>query len=175
MNKVEAIANYFIERGILEGQPVNPMKLQKLLYYAYGWYYALFDKKLFNESFEAWDYGPVVENIYHDLKHYGNNPIKEPITKYGFGDGVLFTRSKPVLKDDEEGSVLKHLNGMWKVYSKFDAVYLSNDTHKPDSPWDQVAKRYNYNLPRNIKIDDNIIKDWFSKEKEEIVSKSTPQ
>ncbi|HEX2981988.1 MAG TPA: type II toxin-antitoxin system antitoxin SocA domain-containing protein [Ignavibacteriales bacterium] len=64
-------ANYFIKKALDEGIPVDPMKLQKLLYFAYGWYYAYYDKPLFRDQLKAWQWGPVIEDIYHAFKKYG--------------------------------------------------------------------------------------------------------
>src|SRR4051812_15500625 len=85
--RVEEVANYFIEKGLETNNPVNPMKLQKLLYFSYGWYMAYFPyKKLFSARVQAWKYGPVIEEIYHDVKSYGNYSITNPITRFAFGE-----------------------------------------------------------------------------------------
>ena len=57
------IAKYFIN----ELHP-EPLKLQKLLYFAQGFSYAFYDKELFNDDFEAWVHGPVIPSIYHEYK-----------------------------------------------------------------------------------------------------------
>lgn len=55
-----AIANHFIMRRWRDGVHVSPMKLQKLVYFAPGWYLALFNKPLIDERVEAWKFGPVI-------------------------------------------------------------------------------------------------------------------
>ena len=56
MCKVEDVANYFLSK-----KSMSPKKLQKIVYYAYGWTLALLnedikalDNRLFNEPIEAW-------------------------------------------------------------------------------------------------------------------------
>jgi len=174
MYKVEEVANYFITRGLQEKNPVNPMKLQKMLYYAYGWYYAFYDKKLFDEDIQAWKYGPVVEKIYHDVKQYGNYPITTPISKYLIGEGdsmFSFKVETPELKIEADSEESKFFDAMWKVYSRHSAIALSNSTHSEGTPWDTVSKRTNLNVTNNVAIDNEIIKDYFLAEKKRMEEK----
>jgi len=66
-----AVANWFIDHV----RNLTPLKLQKLIYYAHGWHLALRDQPLIDELIEAWEYGPVVPNVYHEFKEFGNQPI----------------------------------------------------------------------------------------------------
>jgi uncharacterized phage-associated protein len=56
-----AIANEFIKVAKRNGVLLTPMKLQKLVYFAHGWYLALLGKPLINEPVEAWKFGPVIQ------------------------------------------------------------------------------------------------------------------
>src|SRR5256885_15287234 len=76
MENTFSIANYFIQRGIDSNKSVTPMKLQKLIYFAHGWYWAIKNEPLIDESVEAWKYGPVIPSVYHAFKHYGTDSIK---------------------------------------------------------------------------------------------------
>ena len=73
MCKVEDVANYFLSK-----KSMSPKKLQKIVYYAYGWTLALLnedikalDNRLFNEPIEAWVHGPVVPELYTKYKARG--------------------------------------------------------------------------------------------------------
>src|SRR5262245_26249764 len=72
---VAEVANWLIERGLEDGRPVDPLKLQKLLYFAHGWHLAITGAPLLDEPIEAWQYGPVVSSIYHEFKHFGSRAI----------------------------------------------------------------------------------------------------
>lgn len=70
------IANYFLaldftrrSKKDVTGLDISPLKLQKLLYYAQGYYLASFGKPLFEESFLKWENGPVVESVFHQFSH----------------------------------------------------------------------------------------------------------
>ena len=69
------VANEFISLGLCEPNvpSVDQMKLQKLVFYAQGWYLAYNDSPLFEEDFYAWAHGPVIPNIYSETSGYGYN------------------------------------------------------------------------------------------------------
>ena len=54
---------------------ITPLKLQKLLYYAEGLSLALRGKSLFGEPILAWQYGPVVREVYNTYEYAGRNSI----------------------------------------------------------------------------------------------------
>lgn len=106
------IAKYFIN----ELHP-EPLKLQKLLYFAQGFSYAFYDKELFNDDFEAWVHGPVIPSIYHEYKSYEYNPIDLNYNLKEFSNDVI--------------DLLEYVK---KNYAKYDAKYLEEITHK-EEPW----------------------------------------
>ena len=73
------IANYFIKKHKKDNEPITPMQLQKLVYFANGIYLALYNKPLIKEKFEAWRYGVVVNQLFQDLKSYGGNGVVNTI------------------------------------------------------------------------------------------------
>jgi uncharacterized phage-associated protein len=79
MAKAIEVAKY-----IVKSIPVDNLKLQKLLYYSQGTYLVLNEgKTLFPENIEAWDYGPVVPEVYREYKAFGFDtitPSEEPST-----------------------------------------------------------------------------------------------
>ncbi len=71
----KAIANYFLDRAADAGDAPTPMKVQKLVYYANGFYLAIFGEPLIDEQVEAWAYGPVIPSLHREFLEYGNGPI----------------------------------------------------------------------------------------------------
>ena len=103
---------------LIETLPMDNLKLQKLLYYSQAVHLVLHDKFcLFPDPIEAWDYGPVVPNVYHEYK------------RCGF-DTIPCTNERPKLKLDEMKSIdivinaLKHMSG----------PELIDQTHR-EMPW----------------------------------------
>jgi uncharacterized phage-associated protein len=49
---------------------IDPMKLQKLLYYCQGYSLGTTGRLLFGDVIEAWKYGPVVRAVYKEYQRY---------------------------------------------------------------------------------------------------------
>ena len=61
------------------GDNLSNLKLQKLVYYAQGFYLAIHDRPLFDDAICAWEHGPVVPSLYRRYKKYGSGGIPAPI------------------------------------------------------------------------------------------------
>ena len=123
---------------------ITNLKLNKLLYFAQGWYLSKYNEPLFDEQIEAWDLGPVVANVYQAYKPLGKNHI-------------MIDRNEDNL-DESKVSVeqLELLIDVYNNYSKFSANELVEMTHVKDSPWDKV-----YVKNENKVIPNDLIKEYF--------------
>ena len=74
-----AIANRFLEIAKRSRALVDPMKLQKLVYFAHGWHLGFDKGPLCSEFAEAWRWGPVFPNLYHEVKRWGSAPVMSPV------------------------------------------------------------------------------------------------
>jgi uncharacterized phage-associated protein len=148
----KSIANYFLDLAKASGQPISPMKLQKLVYYAHGWYVGYTGNPLIDEAVEAWQYGPVIPSLYHDFKRFGSGAIEGKA--YEYKDGQM--REAPVPSDI---SVRRFLENVWQSYGQFTGVRLSEMTHAPGGPWDQTWQTAN-NV-KGIDIPFNVIASHF--------------
>ena len=73
------VADFFVYlANQLEDDQISNLKLNKLLYYAQGTHLARTGKPLFENAIEAWQYGPVVPEVYQKYKACGKNPIPSP-------------------------------------------------------------------------------------------------
>ncbi|MCC6488184.1 MAG: DUF4065 domain-containing protein [Candidatus Hydrogenedentes bacterium] len=96
MSNAKEIAAYLISQFQEAGDPLDNLKLQKLLYYVQGWHLALLDKPAFGERLEAWVHGPVQPATYGEYKHYRWNPITDEVQRPKL-DGELSELIKEVL------------------------------------------------------------------------------
>ena len=142
----QIIINEANKQGITD---LSNLKLQKLLYFAYGWHSTFYQECLFDEHFSAWDYGPVVEKVHFDLRHNGRDNIK---------DSLNFLNSK--FKDTNKkvpDHIQETIDFISIVYFKYTAFQLVNISRVDGGPW---YKAY-HNDVANIEYD--IIKEYFTK------------
>lgn len=146
MLPVLPIANDFI-KAAKEGKVkfLTPMKLQKLMYFLYGEYYAETGTPLFSESFQAWKYGPVLSSVYQEFKEYGYREIDNYSTD-ALGNVVVISRSNP-----QNSSYVKVFDRICRKYKGFTGVELSELTHESGTPWAETLAN-GLISPEKIKI-----------------------
>lgn len=150
-----AIANYLLDLAWKNQRSIDPLKLQKLVFVGQGWHLAAHGRRIVGENVEAWDFGPVFPQLYHEFKKYRRSPIARP--------GLCFDKFDPDQETDE-GFVLDQL---WRVHKDVTGISMANKTHEPGSPWEQVIRKYveeKEPIPSYLAIPDDIIRDYYSKE-----------
>ena len=139
MCTVEKTADFFLSIPDDDASnAISPMKLQKLLYYAQGFALATLNRPLFNEDFEAWEFGPVIPLIYHKYKKYGNGAIPH-VDLPSFDD---YTTEEKDLLDN-----------IYDAFGQYSAWALSEMTHATP-PWKDT--------PRNSIISKESMKAFFA-------------
>ncbi|WP_252179721.1 type II toxin-antitoxin system antitoxin SocA domain-containing protein [Endozoicomonas sp. 4G] len=120
MAHVKDVAEYFLYLDDQnDGDGISNLKLQKLIYYAQGFYSAIFGSALFDSSIVAWTHGPVVTDLYHEYKHYGKSRIPEP---RNIDHKKLNSNETEIIEE------------VFEVFGQFTAWKLRNMTHE-ESPW----------------------------------------
>jgi uncharacterized phage-associated protein len=139
MKNALEIARYFVENG-QSYTDLSNLKIQKLLYYAQGFHLALYESPLFLEELEAWDHGPVVPSVYHELKLFGANPVNfQAHSNYQTWDQ----------------NISAFLNRILEMFGKYSAMSLRNMTHL-ESPWIENYNKLSQSIPQQS------IKQYFS-------------
>lgn len=115
---------------------ITNLELQKFLYYIQALSLITFDKPAYKENILAWDYGPVVYEVYCKYRNYKNNEID-------------------VCTDQKLSSGLEEIiNIVISSYGKFTGSQLISLTHE-EEPWLQTK--------RNTVIEMDLIKDYFER------------
>ena len=119
------VANYFLfkQSQEVEGEDlITNMKLQKLCYYAQGFYLAVFGKTLFDETISAWMHGPVIRPLWEEYRNCGSDalPIPEEF------DASKYDEAMQEILDD-----------VAFTYGQFSAWALRNLTHE-EPPWKEA-------------------------------------
>ena len=114
------IANYLIDKT--EHPRLTPMQIIKLVYLCHGWMLGLYGRPLIKEDVEAWQYGPVIRELYRAVKGFRSKPVIGPLGK----------QSSDLDFDDKETSII---NQVFDIYGGHTGIELSRLTHMTGSPW----------------------------------------
>lgn len=92
---------------------VSALKLHKLVYYVAVKYAQTFNKPLFEEKIEKWQYGPVTPSVYHAFKGRGYNHISKTAAQFELADGE-FKRKEftPDIFDETDKEMIQDLIDM---------------------------------------------------------------
>ena len=132
------VANFFLDCAEKEGGDLTMLKLQKLVYFAYGWTFAVLGQELFNTTehpIRRYRYGPVIESLYWEFKFLKNHPI-DRYSRSLNNDGEFGVERIPV-----HAKAYGILQQVWKAYRTLKNYELIALTHEDDSPWDKANKR----------------------------------
>lgn len=148
-----ALANFFLAADSEEQYGVTQMKLQKLVYLAYGWHLAQSDgrDRISNEPPQAWQFGPVFPSLYRSSAKYGAAQIHEPLVVLRGEE--LFTPYVPY----SDQWTLRTLSKVWKKYRSVSAIRLMALTHQKDTPWYITWHEYGGKHQSGAIIDDTLI------------------
>jgi uncharacterized phage-associated protein len=147
----KAVANFFLRLGWDSESPIDPMKLQKLVYIAHGWHLALAKTPLVEERIQAWEYGPVIPALYREFKMFGAEPIDWEAGEPGHRPNIA----------SYDIETKRFLERIWELYGDYSGIQLSKMTHQADSPWDKVRVTNGGSLPRRVQIPDDVIQDHY--------------
>jgi uncharacterized phage-associated protein len=147
------VSNEIIRRSIEERITLTPLKLQKILYFVYGHYYAKTGKRLFSEPFLVWKYGPVVQAVYDEFGVFGASNITRLATD---AQGDIWVPSNDC---GENADFFSSFEETWNHYKNKSASELVDLTHEKESPWHNADKK------GDLIIDDNEILEYFKKKR----------
>lgn len=135
------IAKWFLninraQMNFEDSEYITNLKLQKLLYYAQGYYLARKNDPLFKEDFIAWEHGPVIRKVYDEYKKNG-------------AKGIEYNEDFNISIDKETEIIL---NEVYEKFGQFSAWKLRDMTHQ-EMPWRTTT--------RNDIISKEKIKEYF--------------
>jgi len=147
MPTVFEVARYFLSKSVPNTPwAITHLKLQKLAYYAQGWYLAFTGNVLFNERLEAWVHGPVSPDLFHKYRRFGHNEIPQE----DFPDSrSIFTKKQ-----------LEVLDAVWEAYGEYSGKFLEELTHQ-ELPWLEARSNLDSNDYSNEVILVDTIRSYF--------------
>lgn len=143
MYSAESVANAFLDSARRDGKFLTNMQLQKLVYIAHGYSLAKLGKPLFHNNIHAFEWGPVIPNLYKTLRQYGAGEV----TNY------VPTGEAPIAAESDEMEII---NEVWHDYKEFSGLALSDLTHRQGSPWSETWRTNQFGV-----ISDELIAEYY--------------
>ena len=144
VSTAQDVASYMVWHTQTHGDTITNLKLQKLLYYAYGWYLAFYDRELFRDPIRAWVRGPAVHEVWRRYNHYGWQPIAARATKPNLDEHTA-----------------NHIEEVLRAYGNFSALSLEDMTHK-ERPWLMAREGIAPKAASTVEIDKKVIREHFA-------------
>jgi uncharacterized phage-associated protein len=135
------------------------LKLQKLIYLFFCKYIKKYGSSPFREKFFAWQYGPVVKEVYDKYKIYGREVIS------GEDDTEVILKEEPFklsvysrfMKTPIHKRVVEVVDETIAQYGSLPASTLVEITHEKNGPWDKIFRN---GLGRDQIIPEDLIKEY---------------
>lgn len=126
------IAHYIIDKCTKDNCPISNLQLQKILYFAQGEFYKKYHAPLFGDDIQAWQYGPVIPEVYNEFSSNGAATICDLFdTKI---DAETCNKLDPIIEKYRKESV-------WSLVER---------SHVKGGPWDTVYKGYKVVIPKKL-------------------------
>lgn len=139
--KATAIAKRFLELAQAEGMRLSNMKLQKLVFFSQVVSMKMFNAPLHENNSLAWDFGPVVQELY-DVVHRFSTKDRKTFSLDEADFAEAFKNEEKI----EDSDVLGITMAVWNRFKGWTAFQLSNLTHRPGSPWATVYANRQYDI-----------------------------
>ncbi len=136
--KATALGHIITDYINSKGLTVSPKKLQKLIYYVEAWHLVYLHSELIDENFEAWVHGPVVPNLYQDLKQFGYNDIQVINDELDSSD----ERIKKIADENKlNENQIELIYSVLNKYGNLSSFELEMLTHS-EQPWIEARKNF---------------------------------
>lgn len=151
MYDVLTIARFIINYCNEENIVISNLKLQKILYFVQAYFLITFNRPCFRENIEAWDFGPVVPEAYHEFKQYGsgNIPKVNKYLVYDNNDWYYEEYNADIITDNDRQAIQAVIN----EFSGYTATDLVRLTHSQD-PWNNAYVSGANNIITNESIEE---------------------
>ncbi|OME19950.1 Panacea domain-containing protein [Paenibacillus odorifer] len=148
-HSVFKVASYLLSKSdpYSDDFSVTHLKLQKLVYYAQAWHYAIKQKPLFKEEIEAWVHGPVCPDLYHAYKNNGFEIIKPKMDNEDF---------------DFNSFEIEVMDLVWEAYGGMSGGMLEQLTHTED-PWIEARGNLDEKISSNNIISLSSMGEYYNK------------
>jgi uncharacterized phage-associated protein len=135
---VRSVANAFLDLAERDGMPLDPVKLQMLVYIAHGISLAEDGHGLVREPACAWPQGAVFPDLFEALYDVGARPVPPGRRAKAFDPlAAAFLPAPPPQQADAQGLIRE----VWQALGSFDRHRLALIVfHAPEAPWHRALR-----------------------------------
>ena len=146
--------DFYADYDIVER--ISNIVAQKLNYIANGYWIVLKGNRLIEEDFEAWHFGPVIPELYQNLKHFGRNHIDYI---YPLSEDWEELEEMVMIERIEDQSIKDFINFIFQSFKEHTVGELIDFTHKENGAWHETFTKSG----QSEIIKDDLIKKEFQK------------
>lgn len=128
------ISYYVVDKCMCDGLPISNLQLQKILYYLQKKFLQN-HSSLFEDDFVAWQFGPVIEDVYYNYCIFGSMPI----------------RRRYIV--DVEQKIKRIIDPIIEEKRRLNPWEMVHETHKKNGAWYTVYSEGNGNgkiIPKSL-------------------------
>lgn len=118
------LSKYIVTKCVNDGWPLSNLQLQKILYYVQR-YYLRRGERAFSDPIVAWQFGPVVPNVYYRFCGFGAMPITRRFADF---DAGISAHDLDLIDKIVEA---KRMLNPWDIVA---------ETHKTGGAWDKTYR-----------------------------------
>lgn len=127
------LAKYIICISHENKSPISNLQLQKVLYFVNMFYIAKTNNPLIDDDFEAWQFGPVIKEVYNEYSINGSNKIYlEKDENYAKIDKAVDAETKEMIIALSKASVWKLVDYSHRKNGPWDKTFDEKDPYKRD-------------------------------------------
>lgn len=131
---VRDVSHYIIVYSNKKDYGVSNLKLQKLLYFVQAFFLINDCPPCFDEKIEAWDFGPVVPEVYREYKRFGGMDIPTIDYYVKFDKKNIWNTERIYYEDIISNDDKEMIQAVVDKFAHCSATFLVNLTHNQD-PW----------------------------------------
>lgn len=133
VNQNQNLTGLDVAKYILSQTPgCTHLKLEKMVYLCFAEYLCMTKKLLFENKIYAFDYGPVVKDVYDKFKCY-----KDRVLSDDYLQAEMSYKSR-ILNSENGLEKIGAINKIIQWYRNMSADVLVDITHRKNSPWEKM-------------------------------------
>lgn len=144
------VAAHIINRANSTGHGINNLQLQKLLYLCQCRSLQKMGTRLFDDDVVAWQYGPVVRDVYYAYAYRGASNIHES------GKTVIDHRTNELRGIEPlEGECLAVVDEVYDAYGDWPVWSLVSRSRRRGGAWDRIygdGSGYGASIPDSLMV-----------------------